>query len=285
MTSPLLEPDVPEIATATEVPSLNPVSMGSVKGDPDGDVKMADAGEDLKARVTIKEDTKEPGEEQQPPAKAVNGMHDAHTLDNADRVWPIEEPPPPPMSPVVKEATSDFVVPIPNGHSTYSSTRRSPTPDRFFYGRRKTSEPTWDDRRHRSPSPDYSRRRRSPSFERRRRSPSEEYEDRRGDYRRADSVQTKVELIDIDHDGSLPFTCVGFDLFLLWDEIGIIGRGVKEDGRRGGVSSYIPYHEADIAVVVGSVTADGVVGEGGARGLAKIMFLVVDFYVLLTEEG
>ena len=167
MTSPLLEPDVPEIATATEVPSLNPVGMGSVKGDPDGDVKMADADEDLKARVTIKEDTKEPGEEQQPPAKAVNGMHDAHTLDNADRVWPIEEPPPPP---VVKEATSDFVVPIPNGHSTYSSTRRSPTPDLFFYGRRKTSEPTWDDKRHRSPSPDYSQRRRirSRSFERRR---------------------------------------------------------------------------------------------------------------------
>lgn len=95
----------------------------------------------------------------------------------------------------------------------------------------------------------------------------------------------KAELIDFGHEVSLPFTCVGFDLFLMWDEIGIIERGVKEDGRRRGISSYISHHEADITMVVGSVTADGVVGEGGARGLAKIIFLDVDFYVLLTEGG
>ncbi|KAG1331813.1 hypothetical protein COCNU_02G017810 [Cocos nucifera] len=106
---------------------------------------------------------------------------------------------------------------------------------------------------------------------------------REGSVGRVDGA--KAELIDLDHEGSLPFTCVGFDLFLSGDETGIIRGGVKEDGRRRGVSSYISYHEADVTVVVSSVTADGVVGEGGARGLAKIMFWDVGFYVLLTEEG
>ena len=104
MTSPLLEPDLPAI----EVPSPNPVGLGIMNGDPDGDVKMVEASagkdRDFEARVTIVEEAKQPGEQEQPPARAVNSVHDACTSDAVDKMWPIEEPPPPPMSPVLKQA-------------------------------------------------------------------------------------------------------------------------------------------------------------------------------------
>ncbi|KAI1784800.1 hypothetical protein LXA43DRAFT_1066445 [Ganoderma leucocontextum] len=164
MTSPVPEPNVPSIATATttEVPSSDLSGLGIVNRETDGGVKMAEEKDVVAEEV----------------AETVNRGHDVRTPDVVDELclWRNQLSL---TSPVVKEATS---APVSNGHGTHALSRRSPK-----------TEFAWDDRgqRSRSPSPDFSRRRHSPTCH----TPSEEFEDRH-EYRGGDSIQTKLELLD-----------------------------------------------------------------------------------------